>query len=44
MCRRIQKSSPDDVSMIDKDNGTGQKMDGSDLKAKLIDVFHLVPQ
>ena len=34
----------DDVSMIDKDDGKGRKMDGSDLKPKLIDVFHLVPK
>jgi hypothetical protein len=33
----------DDVSMIDKDDGKGRKMDGSDLKPKLSDVFHLVP-
>ena len=34
----------DDVSLIDKDDGKGRKMDGSDLKPKLIDVFHLVPK
>lgn len=34
----------DDVSKIDEVDASGHTFDGSDLKLKLIDVFHLVPK
>jgi hypothetical protein len=34
----------DDVSIINEKDKAGRTMDGSDLKVKLIDVFHLVPK
>jgi hypothetical protein len=34
----------DDVSLVGETDANGRILDGSDLKPKLIDVFHLIPK